>query len=955
MIAQRPLVRAVKLALSSAFITGATLPMHMANAQEEQAIEEVVITGSRISRDEFSSSSPMAVYDANDLANSNASSIDEFLMKTPEFTGSNLGGSTNNGGSGGKMVNLRGLGYKRTLILINGRRQVSSFVGGASDLGAVDLNTIPMGMVERVEVLKDGASTAYGSDAIAGVVNIILRKRFDGVKLTGGSGAGTEDWDGKNKDLSFLMGTSSDQGGIVFGLEYHKQEEIIQEARKWGKNATWAVRNEAGQFIDENQGSSNSRKISVGKDAAAQIVAQDPSLQGSKYIVDAGTGQARAFTGSDTYNYAPVNALMTPNERWQMSAAGDHELFSDSIIGQINTHAELSYTKRTSHQRLAPDASFSVTDYDGNPNEFVPASNPYNPFGDNASNPWGVSGEDVQINRRFVESGGRVFNQNVDTFRMNLGFDGELDNGINWDVNYVFADNSEIYETQGYHRFDRWATAVDPDKCAADAACAAAGVLNPFGDYGSISSEQMAYLTAGSLKDQYDTRMEQLAFNINGEMPGLPAGDIGWAAGAEKRTDSAEIKPDEFSAGGLTTGGAIDALKGEQNVKEFYGELLIPLVSDLPLAQQVNLEASVRHSRYDTSAGDNTSYRLGLDWMFNEDLRARTVLSTGFRAPNTVELLTQAVGFPVAENWCEFTDLRNDISDTAKANCAALGYDGMYQQGFQYQPSIEQQEAVNNLGPEESKTFTFGLVWTPEAVENLRLSVDYFNIEIDSYIELPDINAMSLTCLESENFSAPACSKFYSAYGGAPATGIDDADVGVTQMATTPLGNLGLLTTSGLDFAADYAMDVNFISAHSLQFGLAGTWLHEYKKDFGELGSIDYVGTAGPQDVFPEFRINTSVGLISDDWSVQWMMRWMDESKDLYRPASITTDAVAEAVLYHDLVASYSYKNLDLSVGVDNLTDVAPPQYHSGFAMHTAPGVYDTIGRRAWFKVGMNF
>ncbi|ROS01481.1 iron complex outermembrane receptor protein [Sinobacterium caligoides] len=931
MTAQRPLVRAIKLALSGAFIAGATLPMHVANAQEEKTMEEVVITGSRISRDEFASSSPMAVYDATDLENSNASSIDEFLMKTPEFTGSNLGSSTNNGGSGGKMVNLRGLGYKRTLVLINGRRQVSSFVGGPNDLGAVDLNTIPMGMVERIEVLKDGASTAYGSDAIAGVVNVILRKRFDGVKLTGGGGAGTDGWDGKNKDLSFLMGTSNDQGGMVLGLEYHKQEEIIQADRKWGEYSTWAIRDpDTGRFVDEKQGSSNSRTILP--------------VSGGAYVVDAKTGSVRPFNpATDTYNYAPVNALLTPNERWQISAAGDHELFSDSLVGQVNAHAELSYTKRTSHQRLAPDASFGKGSYADKASNFVPEANPYNPFD-----------EDVTVRRRFVESDGRVSNQSVDTYRMNLGFNGELDNGINWDANYVLADNSEIKEYKGSHRYDRWATAVDPQKCAADANCAAAGVLNPFDDFGSITGQQMDYLLANSLKDQYHTRMEQLAFNVNGDLPGLPAGDIGWAIGAEKRTDFAEIKPDEFSAGGLTTGGSVAPLSGEQNVKEYYGELLLPLISDLPLAQQVNLEASVRHSKYDTSAGSNTSYRAAVDWMFNDDFRARTVLSTGFRAPNTVELLSQTVDNPIVENWCEFTDLRNDISDTAKANCASLGYGGMYETGYQYQPEYAQTASTGKLGPEESKTFTFGLVWTPAAIENLRFSVDYFDIEIDSYIEKPDINAMSLTCLESENFSSPACNNF--ATDKVQGTGIGNKEtLGVTQDATSPLANLGTLTTSGLDFATDYAMDINFLSAHTLQAGLSGTWLREYKKDFGDLGSVDYVGTAGSSDVFPEFRINANIGLVSDDWSVQWMMRWMDKSEDLLRPAAITTDAVAEAVLYHDLVATYSYKNLDLSVGVDNVTDVAPPQYHSGFNMHTAPGVYDTIGRRAWFKVGMNF
>src|SRR5262249_17949309 len=160
----------------------------------------------------------------------------------------------------------------------------------------------------------------------------------------------------------------------------------------------------------------------------------------------------------------------------------------------INVHGELEYTKRKSHQRLAPDASFDTTDVNGLPNNFVPASNPFNPFGDTPDNPWGVSGEDVIVRRPFVESGGRLFTQNTDTYRFVAGVDGDFENGIKWDLSYTYADNQETYETNFYGRFDRWQIMVDPALCAADPKCAAVGVLNPFSPYGGISKDQLGFL-----------------------------------------------------------------------------------------------------------------------------------------------------------------------------------------------------------------------------------------------------------------------------------------------------------------------------------------------------------------------------------------------------------------------------------------------------------------------------
>jgi iron complex outermembrane receptor protein len=571
----------------------------------------------------------------------------------------------------------------------------------------------------------------------------------------------------------------------------------------------------------------------------------------------------------------------------------------------------------------------------------------------------------VVINRRFVESGGRLFSQNTDTYRMVAGFDGELDNGIRWDLSYVFADNQETYETNFYGRFDRWATIVDPDLCAADPACVAAagddGVLNPFSDYGGITPAEMAYLSANSLKDVYETHMTSLTLNVSGEFGALQGGAVGWAAGVEQRSERARIIPDEFSSGGLTTSGATDPLDGSYEVREAYAEFLLPLLADVAFAKSLDIEASARYSDYNTAADDTDNYRVGADWAINDEIRARAVYATGFRAPNMVEYFTQAVTFPISENWCEFTDLRNDINDVAKANCAALGYDGLYEYGIQHQPTYSQTAAAGDaLAPEESTTWTAGVVWQPAFAEGLEISVDWYQIEIDEYIGLPDYNFLVKTCLESVGFSAPAC----GAMDPLDSSGVDQGQTGVhpfasdgtTQNAITPLGNLGELETSGIDFGVGYSMNVEWGFITLLTMGLDASYLDTYEISFPLTGSYELVGTAGYAGtggtaVYPEWRFNTSVGVGTEMWTVAWNMRWLDESEDLYRPSSITNDAVAEDVLYHDLVVTVDWNNVSFVAGVDNVADEEPPLFHSGFNMDTATGFYDTLGRKAWMGV----
>ena len=362
---------AICSALGSAL--AAVAPSALAQGEGE-LIEEVFITGSRITRDEFSSSSPLASFDAGDLRDSGVASVDEFLKDVPAFTGYQMGTSTNNGSDQGqKKIDMRGLGFNRTLVLINGRRQI----GDVNDDGAVDLNTIPSAMIKRVEVLKDGASTVYGSDALAGVINIILHDDFEGYRITGNWGQGTEDGQAENQELSFLGGVAGDRGNMVFSIGYTNQEEMLQAERDWAQDTLYPLLIN-GEFQAVSSGSSNSRRI---RSVDSQI---NPGLANGQYIFDESlgvNGQARDFDASrDTYNFAPVNALVTPNERYEIAA-----IANINVVEGLDAFMEAIYVKRTSQQRLAPDASFRVdmveTPNNGMQwNDYVPVNNPFNPL-----------------------------------------------------------------------------------------------------------------------------------------------------------------------------------------------------------------------------------------------------------------------------------------------------------------------------------------------------------------------------------------------------------------------------------------------------------------------------------------------------------------------------------------------------------------------------------------------
>ncbi|MCB1647497.1 MAG: TonB-dependent receptor plug domain-containing protein, partial [Pseudomonadales bacterium] len=448
------------LTAAAVFATGATsLPVFA----EDSMMEEVVVTGSRIKRGDSTSISPISVLSETELKASGNLTLENFIQDMPAVNGGDYGSGVNNGNPGHATVSLRGLGPNRTLVLVNGKRPSS-----AATNGYVDLNVIPTAIVERIEVLRDGASTVYGSDAIAGVVNIITKKNFEGVDIDFGYDV-TDENDGDQYNLSMVFGNTFDKGNFVLGAQVTKRDEIRQGDRSFS----------ACPFFDDG-----TQKICGGSPTTtpARFVPQVDNVGGQ--VVDGGV--SRAFNAAtDSFNYAALSYLTTPQDVFSAYAATNYEVVDSSSFGTVVAGLELNYSNRESDQLLAPVGTFW--------SPLVPASHPDNPFGDIlcAGNPQCTTPQAVAVSRRVTESGGRSFAQDVNAWRIGFSLEGELTNGWVWDMSYNLSKWEDAQRDGGRAVRPRIDEMLDPALCAASTT-GCPGVWNPF-VANSMTAAQVAY------------------------------------------------------------------------------------------------------------------------------------------------------------------------------------------------------------------------------------------------------------------------------------------------------------------------------------------------------------------------------------------------------------------------------------------------------------------------------
>ncbi|MDP6537454.1 MAG: TonB-dependent receptor [Gammaproteobacteria bacterium] len=943
---KQKLANAIKIAVAvnAGLLSATTATTSFAQDEALEELEEIIVTGSRIPRRDLDGPSPVSIYDRSNIEQSGATSIGQMLREIPAVAGGAQSTNINNGGSGSQNISLRGLGSARTLVLINGRRAPDSSGGNG---GLVDLNTIPVAMVDRVEVLKDGASAIYGSDAISGVVNIILRDDFEGVDFSMQTGESSED-DGEKTEASLTVGNAFDGGNYVFSLTRTEENETVAGNRDWAEQAYYIL---FGEWIP-------------GGSSAPPWGRYDGMTLGPDYNGD-GAGGLRPYSGAtDAYNYAPINFQRQPNDRWIINASGNStvDAFSDvGIFGETKVFGEINYIDRESSYALAEQPLAPLAFYG------FPA--PYS--ADNAYNPTGVGISDWR--RRLVEDGPRTGFTEIQTFRGVAGFEGELDNNISWEL---YANYSEVDYSNSYgplFNLNKVANAVGPtvldggtlrcdtvnDGVFTSADNQACVPLNTFGE-GSITQDMVDYI---AFRQNELNKVEQKIFAFNMTKPdlfSLPAGDVGIAGGILRRKESGKYTPDalvdELAETGAVTGTPSDVTNGDYEVDEVYLEARIPILDNL------ELELGGRYSDYDTF-GDTDNWKVGVQYYPTDEILVRGSASTSFRAPTISNLYGgSGISFPAVTDPC---------SANPTPNCIA---DGVPAAGFT-QISTQVRTLVGGNAdsePEDSDMYTVGFVYQPEAFPGVALSVDYYDIEVDDPITSVGASVILGQCATTGEFC-----DLIDRFGPGPNEG---APILIDNRTT----NAGKLETSGVDLFAEYRDIETDVGTFGIRW--EATYLREYDKTQAN-------GTVVPHDEyfrddedghFAEWRSTLSGLFEYGNFSAQIDYRFIDEvtefGQDLVGSCVDGAGAQVQAGInvgltcvtagskyastnlgdfvrtvddadYVDLYASYDWgENFVFYGGIDNLTDEDPPLSVDGFNDNTDVRTFDTIGR--YYYVG---
>lgn len=908
--------------------------------QQAEPVEEVIVTGSRIRRNPLNEPTAIMEIGAADLEQTGLTNLGDALQNLP-ITGSapnsqfnvpgNSGFPQDGSGidAGAVQLSLRNVGSKRTLVLVDGKR----WIAGASASGVpstVDLNTIPDNVIQRVEILQDGASAIYGSDAIGGVVNIITNRDFEGFRLSMQTGSYLSESDGQSTEVGALWGGGSDGTHIVLSASYKDERgiETASRARSAFPNADATSCNvpntncssftPQGRFVlgpnfDFWDGTLNDGVLN---DGMGNIPVFDPD--------DPNGGDFHAFGADDRFNYngPGFNYLRTPNERVNLFASATHEIAPD-----VNLVMKASYTNRSSATKAAPEPLCLGNGCGNriNDNFFISADNPYNPFGVDLS----VANGNLEFfARRPLESGGRLFFQDVNTYFVSAGFEGEFEAGTRsmyWDLTASYGDNRGFQEKYNSHNAAKLQVAMgDPAICAATPNCVP---FNFFGGQGtdgngSITQEMLDFVTY-TQRDFSEQTLKNFSFNLAGDLFEMPAGTAGFAAGIEYREHEGSFRPDPIAERGETAGIPSGATSGGYDVTEYYGEVNLPLISG-DMFWELNLAA--RHSDYSTS-GSEATYKVSTLFQPMDELSFRGSISTGFRAPGIGELFGGAaredftfldpcadvLGQAGAANGGRNTPQPQSIID----NCAALGVPVTFTQS---NPQLSAVSAGNpNLTAETSDAFTLGVVWSREFsaswIEALTASVDYFDLQIDDAVQGRNPADVLTACINT--LDPLFCDLTPRAPSGA---------LGVID---NQLQNIGGIDSSGYDIMLSYASPE--FAWGRIDAKLNATILDEYVERTANIDGTETVTDLTGihtnetfQRAFPELRTMTTINWSRERWTGTLVFRWVDD---------MTADngTPLDSALFTDLRFSYTPAIADdavtVAIGFNNILDEDPPVF----------------------------
>jgi iron complex outermembrane receptor protein len=965
----------VRLALVVCATLLVCLIPNLALAQETKAeegegvTEQLTVTGSRILRDPLNEPAPVLEFEKADLETAGLTNLGAILQQLP-VTGSaintrfNVPGNSgfpqdgNGIGAGAVQLSLRNLGAKRTLILVDGRR----WIAGASASGvpsSVDINTIPSNAIKRVEVLQAGASAIYGSDAIGGVVNIITEQNYNGFKFDVQNSENLSYHDGEATQVSALWGGGSDKTHFTVSVSFEEERDV----ETWDRDAS-AFPSPYGTSCLDGGCSSFTPQARIVLGSAydfTDVTLNDGVLNdggANKPVWDPNNptgGDFHAFSSADRFNYngAGYNFLQTPNERVNIFMNATHK-FTDTTRFIMKA----VYTNRQSTTKGAPEPLCFGAGC-GNAiaeNIVIDADQIYNPFGFDLS----VADNTLEfIGRRPLESGQRLYIQDVNSYFLSAVFQGELeaaDRIFYWDVGASYGDNRGFQQKTGAHNMALLAVALgDPSVCAATPGCVPFNVFGgqgPDGN-GSITQEMLDYIGFVQ-RDFSDQTQLDISGNITGDIANFDKGRIAFAAGFEYRENEGSFQPDPIAERGQTAGIASGSTKGEFDVTEYYGELSIPLTLERPGVDHIEFSLAGRSSDYSTFGSEET-YKVGVLWRPMPDLSLRGSVSTGIRAPGIGELFGGAAredfNFldPCADVMAQIGS-SNGGRDTAQSqtiidNCASLGVPVDL---AQLNPQLSAVSAGNEkLIAETSDNTTLGFVYSPKWSEEaswtqgITFSVDYYKTEIDDAIQGRDPGELISACVDTlDPFFCDAINRTSS---------------GLINLVDNQLQNIGAIEASGYDVALRYIGTQSSLGRFDVV--LDATFLDDYTEltpnPDGTFAVNDRTGTLTDETffrAFPELRSTTNVNWVNNHWSAGLKFRFIDR---------LLLDSGSElgSVTYTDVRVSYRApfrgSMIQVVLGSNNVLDKDPPSCDACGVINMSPVAHDLPGRNGYLKLSI--
>ncbi len=961
------------VALSSAILASISFQGVAAEDDEITKIERVQVTGSRISKAKLSQPAPIVTITAEDIAKGGTPDLGSILAELPSIgaTDTLVGNNNSNAAAGVSSADLRRLGAARTLVLVNGKRHVA----GAPGSSQVDLNTIPSALIERIEIITGGASAIYGSDAVSGVINVILKDNFDGLQFNASVGNSTEGVGTENHSFSVVAGTdiAGGKGNITFFAGQDRVRQVLANDLRQ-TNAYGIVDNPLN--TGENDGIPD--RLTVPNVLSERIsengVINPFGNNGSIYTFNNGGRAelmpAREASGSFAFGNFPDGCEFCANTQDYENVLPELEkltlgsTLNYNLTDNHTFYSDFKFVRTEVEQQFQPSFEFGGIFIDVEENPYLDSNLRQQLLSEGTTS--------VEMSKFFGELGNRSADNERELFRVVTGLKGIFtlsETDFDYDFYYVYGQTDNRRKTLNDLIPDNLVAALDAviDPATGEAACRSqvpslqgegysdpasvnGDACTPYNAFGfdQASAAAKDYVSADVTRTDTITQ-EFIGGSVTfdtGEFFELQGGAIGLATGFEYREETSESITDEFTKAGFLSNAATPDAYGEFDVTEAFIEINLPLLADVSFAKELTIDAAYRTADY-SHAGTADAWKVGLLYRPVDDVRIRGTYGQAVRAPNITEAFDPvSPGFDNIADPCDADRIDNNPNRTA--NCAALNIGAGFQANDNV--SIDVLSGGNpELESETSTSLTAGVVWTPSFFENFSLTVDYYDIEIEDAISFISAQSVIDNCVDAAGGpDAAFCSQVDR----------DSASNDITLVRSGYL-NAASITTRGIEADFDYDMNLTDYSLEGdLKFNLFVNHLLEL--DVFEFQSRpDTVNVEDGEVGDPEWQARFSAVYKYNDLTLNWTTRYTDRSArfDLSPDGDIEEDlqpGYVGSIVTHDISASYNVlDNARVDFGLRNVTDKLPPAYISASGGNEA--IYDAIGRRFFANFSINF